>query len=98
MYRKDDHPVLFISSKKNPTRLSIRRIEKILNRIGKRAELSGSLHPHRLRHTFATELLVKGADLLFIADELGHSDIETTKIYARFPKQEIISMYRRYMG
>jgi len=96
--RKDDHPALFISSKKNPTRLSIRRIGRILNQIGKRAKLSGSLHPHRLRHTFATELLVKGADLLFIADELGHSDIETTKIYARFPKQEIISMYRKYMG
>lgn len=96
--RKDDLPALIVSSKKNPTRLSIGMIRMILNDIGKKAELSSSLHPHRLRHTFATDLLAKGADLLFIADELGHSDIQTTQIYARLPKQQIISLYRKYMG
>ncbi|WP_275950927.1 tyrosine-type recombinase/integrase [Cytobacillus citreus] len=56
------------------------------------------MHPHRLRHTFATELLAKGADLSFIGDELGHSDVSTTQIYARLPKREIITLYRKYMG
>jgi len=79
-------------------RLGIRRIQIILNNIGNKAELQASLHPHRLRHTFATELLTKGADLSFIGDELGHTDISTTQIYARLPKQEIISLYRKYMG
>ncbi|WP_339250842.1 tyrosine-type recombinase/integrase [Sporosarcina sp. FSL W8-0480] len=96
--RTDSHPALFVSSKANVTRLSTNWIGKRMNMLGKTAELSGSLHPHRFRHTFATELLAKGADLMFIADELGHSDLRTTQIYARLPKAEIISMYRKYMG
>lgn len=96
--REDDNPALFVSSKEIATRLSIRRIGRIFNRIGENVGLPSSLHPHRLRHTFATDLLAKGADLIFIADELGHSDIKTTQIYARLPKQEIIALYRKYMG
>lgn len=96
--RKDNHPALFVSRKGQLTRLTTSRIGKIINEVGKRAELSGSLHPHRFRHTFATELLAKGADLFFIADEMGHSEIQTTRIYARLPNREIISLYRKYMG
>ena len=89
-------PALFVT----PTgdRLGIRRIQYIVSNIGKEAGLKTSLYPHRLRHTFATELLSKGADLSFIGDELGHTTINTTQIYARLPKKEIISLYRKYMG
>ena len=53
---------------------------------------------HDLRHTFATRLLSKGADLSFIAEELGHSQLSTTRVYARLPRKEIVTMYRKYMG
>ncbi|WOV88044.1 tyrosine-type recombinase/integrase [Sporosarcina oncorhynchi] len=96
--RKDDHPALFVTHKEPPTRLSANWVGRSMRNLGEKAELPGSLHPHRLRHTFATVLLAKGADIMFIADELGHSDIKTTQIYARLPKQQIISMYRKYMG
>lgn len=96
--RTDTHAALFVSSKKKVTRLSTGQMRKILNGLGKDAGMKSSLHPHRLRHTFATELLSKGADLLFIADELGHTNIETTQIYANLPKQEMITLYRKYMG
>ncbi|MEC1525444.1 tyrosine-type recombinase/integrase [Neobacillus niacini] len=79
-------------------RLAVRSIQGILQKLGGEAGLKTNLHPHRLRHTFATELLTKGADLSFIADELGHSDISTTQIYARLPRKEIISLYRKFMG
>ncbi|WHY59861.1 tyrosine-type recombinase/integrase [Cytobacillus firmus] len=79
-------------------RLDVRPIQLLIKKLGTGAELSTNLHPHRLRHTFATELLAKGADLSFIGDELGHSDVGTTQIYARLPKREIISLYRKYMG
>lgn len=79
-------------------RLAVRSIQEILQKLGGEAELKTNLHPHRLRHTFATELLTKGADLSFIAEELGHSDISTTQIYARLPRKEIISLYRKFMG
>jgi site-specific recombinase XerD len=89
-------PALFVTT--TGTRLGTRRIQKIIQDIGEKAGLDKRLHPHRLRHTFATELLAKGAELSFIGDELGHSNLETTQIYARLPKREIIALYRKYMG
>ncbi|CAM4025273.1 site-specific tyrosine recombinase/integron integrase [Lederbergia lenta] len=87
---------LFLTS--SGRRLSVRTIQYVIKKIGEGAKLSTNLHPHRFRHTFATELLAKGADLSFIGDELGHSDVGTTQIYARLPKREVISLYRKYMG
>lgn len=88
---------LFISEWKG-TRLSIQRIQEIIYDIGEKAGLSSKLHSHRLRHSFATNLLAKGADLSFISSELGHSNLNTTQIYARLPNQLIISQYRKFMG
>jgi site-specific recombinase XerD len=78
--------------------LGVRMIQRIIHEMGKEAGLSTPLYPHRLRHTFATELLAKGAELSFIGDELGHNDISTTQIYARLPKREIVTLYRKFMG
>jgi len=96
--RTDTDAALFVSTMKKVNRLSIVQMRRIIKQLGEDAELSGSLYPHRLRHTFATDMLTKGADLFFIADELGHKDINTTEIYANLPKQELISLYRKYMG
>lgn len=90
------HQALFVTS--TGKRLSVRSIQIIVKKIGQQAELQSDLFPHRFRHTFATELLAKGAELSFIAEELGHKDIQTTYIYARLPKKEIINLYRKYMG
>lgn len=79
-------------------RLSIAIIQSTMSKLGVDAGLSGRLHAHRFRHTFATELLAKGADLSFISDELGHADLMTTQIYARLPNQAILSQYRKFMG
>jgi site-specific recombinase XerD len=90
---------LFTSLRKEKgRRLGISGLQSALQKIGKSAGLSSSLHPHRLRHTFATELLSKGAELSFISDELGHADLGTTQIYARLPNPVIISQYRKFMG
>ena len=96
--RNDRDPALFVTTIGKARRLCKPRMRVILKRMGKGAELSGSLYPHRLRHTFATVLLAKGADFSFIADQLGHSDLKTTQTYAHLPNGEIISMYRKYMG
>lgn len=87
-----------IFRKKSGKQLTTRTIQYVLAKVGKEIDLNESLHPHRLRHTFATELLTKGADLGFIAGELGHSDTNTTLIYARLPNYELQKMYRKYMG
>jgi len=94
--KEEEHPAFLVSE--IGTRLGISRMRKIINQLGHSAGIKGSLYPHRFRHTFATELLTKGAELDFIADELGHANLETTKIYARLPKWKMILLYRRYMG
>lgn len=94
--QEEEHPALLVS--RIGTRLGMSRMRKIINQLGHSAGITGSLYPHRFRHTFATELLTKGAELDFIADELGHASLETTKIYARIPKWKLIRLYRRYMG
>lgn len=96
--RKDQHPALFVTNHWNPRRLSTKWMGTILRRMGEGAELSTNLHPHRLRHTFATNLLEKGAELSFIGGELGHKNLKTTQRYANLPKQKIKVLYRRYMG
>lgn len=93
---KDASSPLFINRVGN--RIVIRSYFDIIATIGKSAGLRSNLHPHRFRHTFATELLTKGADLSFISEELGHKDIKTTQIYARVPNQSIAAQYRKFMG
>ena len=94
--RTDNLPALFVS--KWGERINQSYIRGVVKKLGESANLTSSLHPHRFRHTFATNLLAKGASLSFIADELGHKDLKVTQTYARFPKQEILAMYRKYMG
>ncbi|WP_194841042.1 tyrosine-type recombinase/integrase [Sporosarcina cascadiensis] len=94
--RTDSDPAAFVS--KWGYRLSRTTIYKIIRRLGEEAGIQDSLYPHRLRHTFATDLRTKGADLAFIANELGHKSRSTTRIYARTPKWKLIKSYRMHMG
>lgn len=91
-----NNPALFLT--RQGKRLSRRCVERIISKLGKTAGLKSHLFPHRLRHTFATTLLSKGADIEFISNELGHSNIGTTRIYARILKDELKASYRMYMG
>jgi integrase/recombinase XerD len=79
-------------------RLTKSGIYLITTKVGKQAGLKQSLHPHCCRHTFATNMLARGADLHFLAEEMGHSDLNTTRIYARIPTQDMITTYQNIMG
>lgn len=73
-------------------------IYKVVKRVGELAGLTLTLHPHCCRHTFATILLARGADIQFIADILGHTNLNTTRVYARFPSEDMILAYQNIMG
>jgi integrase/recombinase XerD len=92
----DESDALFLNRKGE--RLLPKGIYEITKKLGKRAGLEKLLHPHALRHTFATNMLARGAKIEFIADELGHSNLNTTRIYARIPTEDLILAYQNIMG
>lgn len=69
---------------------------KNLKIILKEKGLNPNVSPHTLRHSFATHLINKGADLRSIQEMLGHSDISTTKIYTRVSDEKVIEDYNKY--
>lgn len=93
-FLKENHQTLFVNQRGQP--LSMRSIQNIIETIGEKAQLPFSLHPHILRHTFATHLLEHGADLLTVSRLLGHENLSTTQIYTHVSVEYLKSQYHDY--
>ncbi len=75
-------------------RLTDRSVRRILDRYVGEAAIAAGVHPHTLRHTFATHLLENGADLRAIQELLGHSSLSTTQKYTHLEIDRLLAVYR----
>ena len=93
--REDNDPAIFVTER-SPHRMSIAQMRYIIKRISKRAGINKTIHPHQLRHSYATHLLNNGAPLEVIQSLLGHEKSETTRIYAQLSGRLRQEFYRKY--
>ena len=90
--KSTSHIFLSIRGKK----LSPSRIWQIVKERSKRADIKSPIHPHQLRHSFATHLLSGGADLRIIQELLGHADISTTQTYTHVDEKGIKKIHKKF--
>lgn len=102
--RTDTYMPLFIrytgapssDSKGDDMRLTPRTIQRIVSKYARAAGITKHVSPHSLRHSFATDLLMNGADLRSVQSMLGHSNIATTQVYTHVTDPHLKEVHRRF--
>lgn len=102
--RQDSLVPLFISYSRNVSadtsgdfrRLTARSIQRMLSQYARLAGITKHVSPHTMRHSYATDLLMNGADLRSVQSMLGHSNISTTQVYTHVTDEHLREVYEKY--
>jgi site-specific recombinase XerD len=99
--RTDTEEALFVSlTKKGKVlgRITTRAVQRLVSFYARSAGISKKVHPHQLRHSFATDLLINGADIRSVQALLGHANIATTQIYTHLTNKELREVHQAFHG
>lgn len=102
--RNDTLPPLFLSYSRNVEsdtsgdyrRLTARSIQRMVSKYARLAGITKHVSPHTMRHSFATDLLMNGADIRSVQSMLGHSNISTTQVYTHVTDEHLREVYEKF--
>lgn len=93
-HHNKEHDYLLVNARGGP--LTTRGLRTVLNRIIEKSSLNGNIHPHMIRHSFATHLLNQGADLRTVQELLGHSSLSSTQVYTHVSNEYLRKTYMEH--
>lgn len=99
--RQDVSPFLFVShdrAHESEAALTPRSVERLVKKYSKIAGITKKVTPHTMRHSYATDLLMNGADIRSVQAMLGHSSITTTQIYTHITNQQLRDVHKSFHG
>ncbi len=97
----DERLFISLSKAKNPKVLGPiipRAVQRLVRFYAKKAGILGKVTPHQLRHQFATDLLMNGADLRSVQELLGHANISTTQVYTHITNKQLREIHKAFHG
>jgi site-specific recombinase XerD len=99
--RGDAEEKLFVSLDKSGKiigPITPRAVQRVVERRAKEAGIAHRIHAHQLRHSFATDLLMNGADIRSVQALLGHANISTTQVYTHLTDKQLREVHKAFHG